>query len=230
MRHFGQDMRPSDLNFLTRNGREFLVAVYGQEGNIMLWDVEQGKSQVVFQTTEKTSKVFSVIDEKTVALCEQRPNPQDNFIVYILNTEGSQWKVKNTLLVEVWCKDIYDVCYMKAMDNVSSLIMCSLADKCVFSVDLIGGRIRWQKSLVDMGPEFQPMSVCADDGDHVFVANLKEGCVQILSGDDGGEIHRIPSLPQKLVSPTSVYIFGHYLYVSHRDENNEKWKISKINL
>ena len=230
MRHFGQDMRPSDLNFLTRNGREFLVAVYGQEGNITLWDVEQGKSQVVFQTTEKTSKVFSVIDEKTVALCEQRPNPQGNFIVYILNTEGSQWKVKNTLLVEVWCKDIYDVCYMKAMDNVSSLIMCSLADKCVFSVDLIGGRIRWQKSLVDMGPEFQPMSVCADDGDHVFVANLKQSCVQILSGDDGGEIHRIPSLPQKLVSPTSVYIFGHYLYVSHRDENNEKWKISKINL
>ena len=109
MRHFGQDMRPSDLNFLTRNGREFLVAVYGQEGNIMLWDVEQGKNQVVFQTTEKTSKVFSVIDEKTVALCEQRPNPQGNFIVYILNTEGSQWKVKNTLLVEVWCKDIYDV-------------------------------------------------------------------------------------------------------------------------
>ena len=93
-KYFGQGMRPFEIDFLTRDGKEFLVAVYGFEGKVALWDVEQGESQVVFQMTEKTSKVFSVIDEKTVGLCEHKPDPQGNFIVHILSTEGSQWVVK----------------------------------------------------------------------------------------------------------------------------------------
>ena len=112
-KYFGLGLMPSNVNFLTRNGREYLVTVYGQEGIIVLWDLEQGKSQVVFTAAEKTSKILSVIDDKTVALCEQRRNIQGNFLVYILNTEGSQWKVKNTLAVDMWCGDIYDMCYLK---------------------------------------------------------------------------------------------------------------------
>ena len=63
VKYFGQDKRPSDLNFITRKGKEFLIVVYGQDGNVTLWDMDADRSHVVFQTSETTPKVMALIDD-----------------------------------------------------------------------------------------------------------------------------------------------------------------------
>ena len=80
------------------------------------------------------------------------------------------------------------MCYTKAVDGTPCLFLCIPLDPRIMSVEMIGGRTRWEVGKEQMGEKLRPLSICTDDKDTIYVADFSQRKIHLLSASDGSVI------------------------------------------
>ena len=208
--------------------REFLVTLSDDE-NLYLWDISKGTSTKKFDPKMHESKFkgksqIFVIDDKTIGYAKTPSNKC--FRVFFINTEEDtqgQWPC-TTLILSTNVRFISDMCYIKMSDGTPCLLLCSYFDHCVQAVEMMGGKIRWEKGEQQMG---LPLSICTDKDNTVYVIAFVLSRLHILSGEDGSVIRSINLRSYGVRFPRCVRVHDKYLHVMH-EVYDKGYAISKF--
>ena len=168
-----------------------------------------------------------MIDERTVAYVAEKPDSAHHFSkIYILNTDTEKFSLSSTIQMKA-DGTITDICYVKKTDGTACLLL-SYAYTCfVQLVEIIGGKVRWQVGIQQMGGSFHPWNICTD-GSTVFVVNALPSKLHLLSVEDGSVVRPISLLSFGHIYPGFACLQGEYMFVGHMDEKRETYSISKF--
>ena len=218
----GEDEYATAL-FITISDQEYLAAGTGDK--IVLWNLEKNTLHVAFQFTHrKGCWHLCAIDERTIACSDQS---SDGFSeIYILNTDSEKFKLSSTLRIEVG-RAVVGICYVKTADGTPCLLMICPLNNVVKCVEMVGGKVRWQLSKEQMGRDHYPWSVCTD-GNTVFVPDLAQRRLHLLSVEDGRVITSINMYPFGIYLPVCVRLQGEHLYIGHVNEKGDTYCIAKF--
>ena len=215
--------------FVNVSGRECLAASCRSDGTIHLWDTETRAFSVVYEDQQMIGRRMNIckIDDTTVAYGDVEGPEKGIFRVFVLSTNTKEWKVKNMLLLSIWAETIYDMCYLKAVDGTSCLVLSCPADDCVQVVEVVGGRIRWKSSPInESGKAFCPWSVCTDGHDTVYALDLQQNMLCVMSAEDGAAVRFIGLQPFGVVLPSCVRLVENHIYVAHRNNKTKAHVVS----
>ena len=120
------------------------------------------------------------------------------------------------------------MCYIKTLDGTSCLILCCPYDECVQAVEMIGGQVRWQTGVEQMGAKCYPWSICTDGDNIVYVADPLQRKLHLLAIEDGAAIRCISLRQLGVEFPLYVRAHDGYIYIGHEDRNRKKLQISKF--
>ena len=187
--------------FITISGQEYLAAA-SMDG-IHLWNLAKSKSRVVYKFKEEGFTHMCRIDEKTVVCVAEQISPDDFIHTYILKTDAEMWSLSSTHLMKV--KNVCDMLYVKTTDGTPCLLQVSSKGDLVQSVELVGGKVRWQLGKEQIGEYFLPWSICTDDN-IVFVANFALKHLHLLSVDDGSVLTSVNLRPFGIYILSAVYV------------------------
>ena len=217
--------------FVKLSGREYLAVPCHSDASIHLWDIKNRTSRVVYQEGSGRGKhmILCVKDNETVIYAE-REHTDGIHKVYILNTSTEQWSFRATLRLQTGLNYIDDICYVKMADSTPCLVLCDPLGHSVTAVEMLGGNIRWRLGVEQMGEGFRPYSVCFDDDHNIYVSDVDQQKVYMLSSDDGSMISTVLNARQHgIIYTIWIQIQDSHLYVSHfNDVNERKLVISKF--
>ena len=206
--------------FITISGQEYLAASF--RDGIRLWNLANNTSRVVYKFKKRNIWLLSLIDERTVASVPS--NPLDGFInIHILNTNSKKWTLSSTHLVKA--NDyVCGITHVKTVDGTACLLLNYL-EGLVQSVEMVGGKVRWQVDQQQTGEIFYPLSICTD-GKTVFVSDIAR--LHLLSVDDGSVLTSINLSPLGIRYPSFVSVQEEHLYIGHPNEKKDTYCISKF--
>ena len=217
--------------FIKMSGREYLAVSCSTHASIHLWDIKNRTPRVVYQEGSDGCKdmVLCVKDYGTVIYAESK-HTDGMHRVYLLSTSTEQWSLRATLRLQTGLKYIFDMCYVQMADGNPCLVLCDPSGQSVVAVELLGGNIRWRLGFKQMGEEFRPCSVCIDDDDNIYVSDVRQHKVYMLSSEDGSVISTVLNARQHwVVYPLCIQIQDDHLYVAHvKNLKERKWVISKF--
>ena len=175
--------------------------------------------------------VLCVKDNETVIYGE-RQSTDGVHNVYLLNTSTEQWSLRATLRLQTGLSYIHDMCYVQMADGTPCLVLCNSLGPTgsVVAIEIVGGKIRWRLGVEQIGEGFFPCSVCIDDDHNIYVSDVGQQKVYMLSSDDGSVISTVLNAQQHGIGyPFCIKIQDDHLYVSHINNLKErKWVISKF--
>ena len=211
--------------FVEISDQEYLAAA--SEDQIHIWNLKRNTSSVAYKFQESGRWHLCVIDERTVACVAEQSSPGHHFSkIYILNTDTEKFNLNSTIRMST-DGTITDICYVKTADGTACLLL-SYAYTCfVQLVEIIGGKVRWQVGIQQMGGSFHPWSICTD-GSTVFIVNALPAKLHLLSVEDGSVVMPISLLSFGHIYPGFASLQGENLYVGHMDEKRETYCISKF--
>ena len=213
----------SSSTFVNIENKEYLAMAYSS--SIRLWDFENDTIKTVYPL-EADGKKLCVIDDRTMA-CATFDFLQDGLHrIYIININAAVWSLGNTILVEGGSA-IRDLCFIKASDGSSLLVLCRPERQMVQAMELVGGRIRWGSGKEQMGEKWYPYSVSVDTDNMVFVADSWQHNMHLLSADDGVVYMSINLRLYGIVKPSNVRVLDQNIYVGYRDKK-DRTQISKL--
>ena len=195
--------------FVKISRREYLAAVC--DGSIHLWDIAKKSSCVVYSLKDKRKMSLCAIDERTVACGRALPSGDGISRIHILHTELKKWKLSGTLMVRTKSQ-INDICHVKTADGTPCLLVS--CEMLIQSVQMVGGKIRWQVDHRKMGHNFYPCSICVD-GTTIYVTDSLQQNLHLFSPEDGSVITSISLLPFGVSFPSCVRLQDEYLYIGH---------------
>ena len=203
------------------------------DGCLYLWDIESNTSNKVFDPklpenqNEKAMNIFR-ISENTIGYGEARYSSLDRSRrVFILNTNSEQLTLTSTLRLFT-PNTIFDMCYTEVDGGTPCLLLCVPGNH-VMSVEMIGGRTRWEVGKKQMGEQFKPRTICTNDNDTVYVADFGQGTIHLLSPSDGTVIKCFDLRNYGIYNIFGVRIHDHHLYVEHVILGSKsKYAISKF--
>ena len=106
--------------------------------------------------------------------------------------------------------------------------MTCLSDFRVQAVDLTNRKLLWQIGQSQLGKFCYPLSICVDDDNIVYVADLDQFKLNMLSDEDE-RVKRSMSLYRLYItSPFCVRAQKEFIYVGHADSKMEKHRITKF--
>ena len=209
---------------ITIAGQEYLVA--SSKEDIHLWNLANNTSSVVYKFKEQKDWHICVIDERTIACVAELPTSGRHFSnIYILNTDSEKFNLNSKIPMRAE-GTITDICYVKTTDHISCLILSKPVSGLIQSLEMVGGKVHWQLSMQQMGQSFHPFSICTD-GNIVFVADVGNIKLYLLSVDDGAVITSISLVPFGIRFPICVRLQGELLYVGY-ELQKETYCISKF--
>ena len=217
--------------FVQISNREYLAASCSEDGCLYLWDTESKMSKRVFDpnlSQDKRFKYMSIfkIDDNTIGYGEASASSGRSRRVFILETGVEDWTLVETL---TFCtpKNIWDICYRKMADGTPCLLLCIPYDYSIMAVEMIGGRTRWEVSKQQMGEKFNPWNICTDD-DTIYVANLIQNMIHLLSAEDGSVITCIDVHQYGIVNPFTVRVHDQHLHVEYFKIPGDKTTVSRF--
>ena len=142
-------------------------------------------------------------------------------------TNTQPWSLSSMLMVR-GVLGIADMCYMKTTDGTACLLLSCLLDNDIQAVEIVGGRIRWKVGKEQMGKKCFPGSICTDENNAVYLPDFFHHRMHILSGEDGSVIRSINLKPYGVIHPSCVRVHDQSIYISHLDESQKKYEISKF--
>ena len=207
--------------FVIISNKEYLAAA--SKDVIHLWNLDRNKSSIVYKLSEINNWHLCVIDKRTVA-CVGKETASDGFNkIYLLNTDSEQFTLSGTLRVKAELsgtlrarasEEITNMCYMKTADSTPCVLLSFTFRGLLQCVEMVGGKVRWRFGKQQIGEQFLPWSVCTD-GSTIFVADIAQSRLHLLSVEDGSVLTSIYLLPLGIVYPGCVRLQGEHLYVGH---------------
>ena len=150
-------------------------------------------------------------------------------ILTIFKTDKEEWTLSGTLRLFVE-NNIWAMCHTKLADGTSCLLLCLPWAQRVTTVEMIGGRTRWNVGKEQMGEKFKLWSICTDDDNRsiiIYVADFAQRMIQILSVADGTVINRFNHEIFHTYSLFTVRFYNQHLYVEHKNAKSS-YSISKF--
>ena len=219
--------------FIKQFDTEYVAVHCFTDTSIYLWDTVNHTSRVVYQEGSDGGKsmILCVKDDETVVLGEH-VSREGVHNVYLLNTSTDQWSLKGTLRLQTGFVNIADMCYVQMADGTPCLVLCNSLGPTgsVVAIEIVGGKIRWSLGVEQIGEGFFPCSVCIDGDHNIYVCDLEQQKVYMLSAEDGLMISTVLDARQHRIGyPLCIQILEDHLYVSHVNNLKErKWVISKF--
>ena len=147
--------------------------------------------------------------------------------IYILNTDSQKFSLSGIIPLKAG-EIITGMCYVKTTDGTPCLILSAIQPAgFIQCVEIIGGKVRWQLGVQQMGESFTPLNICTD-GNIIFVAEVSSAKLHMLSLDGGEVIMSISLHPFGIDIPICIRLQGEHLYVGHMDEKREAYCINKF--
>ena len=212
-------------------GKEYLATTCFHDNLVILWDTEDMTSRAVYThrhthaNGERKSMNLCLVDDSTVVFGEGSTSADGILSIHTLNTGPKMWTLKRTLRLLTDIKNVWDICYVKTSN---SLIMTCPSDFQVRAVDMATGEIQWRLGQSQLGKYCYPLSICLDDDNIVYVADLDQFKLHMLSGDDGNVIKSMNLYGLFITSPFCVHAHKDCIYVGHADSKMEKHRITKF--
>ena len=143
-----------------------------------------------------------------------------------------QWSLKGTLnffTVTGKAGILVDISYVEAASGIPGLLLCLSHEKSVEAIEMLGGRRRWKIGTEQLGQEMNPVSLCTDHDNNVYVADYDEQKLHVFSAEDSIVSRRINLLQYGIVYPECVRISKDFMYISHTDITDiYKYQTSKL--
>ena len=218
------DITYNSALFITRSGQEYLAAA--SVNQIHLWNLADNTSSVVYRFKEERHWHLCVIDERTVG-CVAEQSPSDGFRdVYILHTDTEEFKLSSTFQIKA-SQEMSDMSHVKTKDGTLCFLLCFPWVNLVQSVETGEDKILWQVDQQQIGGPFLPWSICTD-GSMVFIINVFQYNVHVVSVEDGLIVTSINLQPFKIELSGYARLQGEHLYIGHTNKEGDTTYISKF--
>ena len=205
--------------FLSISDEEYLATAL--RNRIHIWSLAKNITGEAYEFEETGIWHLCVIDERTIACVGQEPCPNGITKVYILNTDSGKFSLSSTLRVKAG-RGITDICFVKTTDGTACLLLSFPVDNFIQSVEMVGGKVRWQKA-----GSLRPWSICTD-GSTVFIVDPAMNTLRLLSVEDGSSVTSISLYPFGIDLPSCIRLQGDYLVVGHMNKKGDTYCISKF--
>ena len=219
-----KDSRYRSVIFMTISNQEYLAAA--SRNSIRLWNLDTNTSSVAYNLTERNDWHLCVIDERTVFCVPEQTSSEDSNKIHILNANTEKFTLSDTIQVKA-SQQITDMCHMRTTDGTPCLLLSFPWENLVQSMEMSGGEMRWQVDKQQMGETFLPWSICTDEKT-VFIINLFEYKLHLLSVEDGSSVTSISLCPFGIDVPCCICLKEEYLYVGHVNQKGDTYCVSKF--
>ena len=216
---FAKDNPCTSALFRTISYQEFVIAA--SRDNIHVWNQARNTSSAAYKVNEENNFPMCVIDDRTIACVTEEPSWNGFSKVYLLNTDTEELTLSSTLLLNAIGR-ITDICYVQTIDGTACLILSFPYDSLLQSVEMIGGKVRWQANGSSC-----PSSICTD-GSTIFAVDAVGNKLDLLSVEDGSSITSIRLRPFDVRFPTCVRLQREHLYIGHMNKKQDTYCISKF--
>ena len=179
--------------FVRFRSKIHLAAACDVDGCLYLWNISK-ISRKVFDPKlpkDKRNKSMNIcnINENTIGYGEVQSSPDGSRRVFILKTDTEELTLSSTL--RLFTPDIIlDMCYTEVEGGSPCLLLCVPFDHRIMSVEMIGGKTRWEVGNQQMGEKFEPWSICTNQNNCAYVADFGQDKIHLLSASDGTLIKR----------------------------------------
>ena len=142
-----KDMIYRSATFVRFRSKIHLAAACDVDGCLYLWDISK-ISRKVFDPQlpkDKRNKSMNIcnINESTIGYGEVQSSPDGSRRVFILKTDTEELTVSSTL--RLFTPDIIlNMCYTEVEGGSPCLLLCVPFDHRIMSVEMIGGKTRWE--------------------------------------------------------------------------------------
>ena len=221
---FEKDDQHKSALFLSVSNEEYIAAA--SKDSIYLWNLVQNTPSVAFKLEAGNDWYLCAIGEKTVACVAEQPSPDGFTKIYTLNTDSEKFTISGTLRLKARGR-IMDMCYVKIADGTPCLLLNLPWTGLVQSVEMVGGKVRWQVDQQKMGGSFRSRSICTD-GSTVFILNARPSKLYLVSVEDGSVLTSISLHRFGIIYPGCVRLQGEHLYVGHLNQKLDTYCISKF--
>ena len=126
--------------FMLISDQEYLAAA--SEDKIHLWNLVKKTSSVAHNLIERQDWYLRMIDDRTVACIAEQASLDGFSKIHIFNVDSGNFNLSSTIRLKAGL-GITDMCYTKARDRSSCLLLSNVVQGLVKSVDMVGGRVRW---------------------------------------------------------------------------------------
>ena len=210
-------------------GKEYLAAASMGDGWLYLWDIESKTSKKVFNpklTKDLNYKAMNIftLNDCTIGYGERYASFDRSRRVFILKMDKEELTLSSTLRLFTQ-DDIFDMCYTEVEGGTPCLLLC-IPDEGIISVEMVGGKTRWEAGKQQMGEKFDPWSICTDENNTVYVADFFQKAIHLLSAEDGSVIKSIDARHYGMWNLVAVRIHDGHMYVEHKSD--DKYVISKF--
>ena len=97
------------------------------------------------------------------------------------------------------------------------------------AVEMIGGKTRWEVGKEQIGEKFRPYSICTDQHENVYVADLGQNKIYLLSASDGTVLKQFDGRNFGIRDLFTVRFHDQHLCVEHYQGGpNPNYVISKF--
>ena len=146
--------------------------------------------------------------------------------IYILNTDTEKFTLRNTIRVKS-SQQFSDMCHVKTTDGRTCLLLGFPWENLVQSMEMSGREVRWQVDEQQIGVAFLPWSICTD-GNTVFILNVFDYKLHLLSVEDGSVLSPISLYPFGIDVRCCVCLQDEHLYVGHMNKDGDTYCVSKF--
>ena len=221
---FENDDQYKSALFVSVSDEEYLAAA--SKGSIYLWNLEENTPSMAFKLKAGKDWYLCAIDEKTVACVAEQPSLECFSKIYTLNTDSEKFTLSGTLRLKARGR-IMDMCYVKIVDGTPCLLLSLPWNGLVQSVEMVGGKVRWQVDQQKMGGSFRSWSICTD-GSTVYILNARPSKLYLVSVEDGSVLTSISLHWFGIIYPGCVRLQREHLYVGHLNQKLDTYCISKF--
>ena len=218
--------------FLKVHDTEYLAAAGSMDGCLFFWNIESKTAKKVFDPklpTGQTYKDMNIckIDESIIGYGEVCATTDGSRRVFILNTDKEELILSSTLRLftpgEIW-----DICYTE-VEGTPCLLLCVPHAHRIMAVEMISAKTRWEAGREQMGEKFYPWSICIDQNNTIYVADIDQRMIHLMSAADGSVIKQINGNKYGISNIVTVRFHDQHLYVEHViPEPRLKYAISKF--
>ena len=213
--------------FVKISEKEYLAVAGLEDGCLYLWDIEMKTSKKVFDPKfpkEQQSKYINIfrISENTIGYSEIFASSDGSRRVFILQTDTEEWNLTETLNFYT-PKNIWDISHMILPDGTACLLLCIPDDNIIKAVDMFGGKTRWEVGKEQMGEKFKSWSICTDDDISLFVSDMGQSKIHLLSAAEGSIVKSFHTEFYGIRNIFTVRFQDQHLYLEHKIVK-KKWK------
>ena len=227
-----KDTRYRSPTFVKISGKEYLAAACVEDECLYLWDTESKTSKKAFDPKLPKDLQYKLMNicklkDNTIGYGEVDASPDGSRRVFILKTDKEEMILSSML--RLFTPDaIWDMCYTEVGGGTPCLLLCVPLAQKIIAVEMVGGKTRWEAGKQQMGEEFKPWSICADDDNTVYVSDYKQNMIHLLSAEYGSVVTSINLLHYGIVFPFGVSFQDQCIYVEHLYIPGQKYAISKF--